>query len=78
MELSPSDKRIKQLMEQCGYPNSMSLYQAFKQLEMEVRLDCAPKPQPEPAHCNGGYARSFDEPCVCGARGKEFCQAKFT
>lgn len=30
-----------------------------------------------PAHCNGGYARSFDEPCACGARGKEACRATF-
>lgn len=38
-ELSTSDARIKRLMEQVGYPNSMSIYQAFKQLEMEVRLE---------------------------------------
>lgn len=40
MELSPSDQRIKQIMEQCGHPNSMSLYQAFKQFEMEIRIEC--------------------------------------
>lgn len=31
--------RIQQLMIDVGLPDSRSLYQAFKQLEMEVRLD---------------------------------------
>ena len=31
-----TDDRYKQLMEQVGLPNSMSLLQAFKQLENEV------------------------------------------
>lgn len=39
-----SDERIKRLMVQVGMPNSISLYQAFKQLEMEVRLAAAPPP----------------------------------
>ena len=36
-----SDARIKLLMFQCGFPNSTSLYQAFKQFEMEVRMECS-------------------------------------
>ena len=35
-----SDERIKRHMGHLGMPNSMSLYQALKQLEMEVRLEC--------------------------------------
>lgn len=31
-----SDARIRRLMQQAGLPDSMSLYQAFKQLENEV------------------------------------------
>ena len=34
--LSPSDRRIKRLMNQCGMPNSTSVYLAMKQLESEV------------------------------------------
>lgn len=34
-----SDERIKRLMDRLGMPHSMSLQQAMKQLEMEVRLE---------------------------------------
>lgn len=30
------EERIKMLMQQCGHPNSMSIYQAFKQFQNEV------------------------------------------
>lgn len=33
-----SDARIQQIMEDLGTPNSMSLYQAFQQFEMEIKL----------------------------------------
>jgi len=36
--MKSNETRIKQLMEQVGIPNSMSLFQAFKQLEMETAL----------------------------------------
>ncbi len=35
-ELNHWDQRIKTLMEQVGHPDSMSLYQAFKQLQNEL------------------------------------------
>ena len=40
------DARIKRLMEQAGMPNSMSLYQAFKQLENELRQEAARSSSP--------------------------------
>lgn len=33
------DERLKQLMEQVGLPHSQILYEAFKQLEREVRIE---------------------------------------
>lgn len=40
--LTPSDVRIKQLMEKVALPNSTPLYQAFKQLEQELRQELDP------------------------------------
>ena len=36
--LSKEDARIKQLMKDVGYPDSLSLYQAFKQIVKETKL----------------------------------------
>ena len=46
-ELNHWDQRIKTLMEQVGHPDSMSLYQAFKQLQNELTQ----RPQAVPMTC---------------------------
>ena len=38
-----SDARIKRLMAQCGMPESLSVYQAMKQLENEIRTALPPR-----------------------------------
>lgn len=41
--LLAGDDRIKQLMQQAGSPNSLSLYLAFKQFENEMQIEAAHK-----------------------------------
>lgn len=52
------DHRIQQLMIDVGLPDSRSLYQAFKQLEMEVRLD---ERGLLPPHIVRGHPTSLDD-----------------